>query len=117
MRAGYGKNLRELFISKVRIDEILDFGGILVFNSATVDTCTLRLSKNAPQKNFPSSYMRSTFALLSFISSIYFTYVTWGMLRCVDIPGPTWAVSPSEACLPQRIISKAPIFFIAMERV
>lgn len=62
MRAGYGKNLRELFITKVRIDEILDFGGVLVFNSATVDTCTLRLSKNAPQKKFPSSYMRSTFA-------------------------------------------------------
>lgn len=62
MRAGYGKNLRELFIRKARIDEILDFGGVLVFNSATVDTCTLRLSKNEPKKKFPSSYMRSTFA-------------------------------------------------------
>lgn len=62
MRAGYGKKLRELFIKKVRIDEILDFGGVLVFNSATVDTCTLRLSKDAPKKTFPSSYMRSTFA-------------------------------------------------------
>ncbi len=62
MRAGYGKNLRELFIKKARIDEILDFGGVLVFNSATVDTCTLRLSKNASKKTFPSSYMRSTFA-------------------------------------------------------
>ena len=62
MRAGYGKNLRELFIKKARIDEILDFGGVLVFNSATVDTCTLRLSKNEPQKSFPSSYMRSNFA-------------------------------------------------------
>lgn len=62
MRAGYGKNLRELFMTKARIDEILDFGGVLVFNSATVDTCTLRLSKNEPKKTFPSSYMRSTFA-------------------------------------------------------
>lgn len=62
MRAGYGKNLRDLFIKKVRIDEILDFGGVLVFNSATVDTCTIRLSKNEPQKQFPSSYMRSAFA-------------------------------------------------------
>jgi adenine-specific DNA-methyltransferase len=35
---------------------------VLVFNSATVDTCTLRLSKNEPKKQFPSSYMRSTFA-------------------------------------------------------
>jgi len=61
MRAGYGKNLRDLFIKKVRIDEILDFGGVLVFNSATVDTCTIRLSKNEPQKQFPSSYMRSAF--------------------------------------------------------
>jgi adenine-specific DNA-methyltransferase len=62
MRAGYGKDLRELFIKKVRVDEILDFGGVLVFNSATVDTCTLRLSKNEPKKKFSSSYMRSTFA-------------------------------------------------------
>ncbi len=62
MRSGYGKNLRHLFINNVRIDEILDFGGVLVFNSATVDTCTLRLSNNPPQKQFPSSYMRSTFA-------------------------------------------------------
>lgn len=63
MRAGYGKNLRDLFIKKVRIDEILDFGGVLVFNSATVDTCTIRLSKNEPQKQFRSSYMRSTFSV------------------------------------------------------
>ena len=62
MRAGYGKNLRELFLREVRIDEILDFGGVLVFNSATVDTCTLRLSRSKPQPTFPSSYMRSTFA-------------------------------------------------------
>ncbi len=62
MRAGYGKNLRDLFLREVRIDEILDFGGVLVFNSATVDTCTLRLSRNNPRPTFPSSYMRSTFA-------------------------------------------------------
>ncbi|MCZ7558501.1 MAG: Eco57I restriction-modification methylase domain-containing protein [Bacteroidia bacterium] len=61
MRAGYGKNLRELFLRKVRINEILDFGGVLVFNSATVDTCTLRLSRSTPHLTFPSSYMRSTF--------------------------------------------------------
>ncbi len=61
MRAGYGKNLRNLFLREVRIDEILDFGGVLVFNSATVDTCTLRLSRSDPQPTFPSSYMRSTF--------------------------------------------------------
>jgi adenine-specific DNA-methyltransferase len=62
MRAGYGRSLRGLFLNEVRVDEILDFGGVLVFNSATVDTCTLRLSKNEPEKQFPSSYMRSTFA-------------------------------------------------------
>lgn len=62
MRAGYGKNLRELLIKKARIEELLDFGGVLVFSSATVDTCTLRLSKNEPQKSFPSSYMRSNFS-------------------------------------------------------
>jgi hypothetical protein len=61
MRAGYGKNLRQLFLKDVRIDEILDYGGVLVFNSATVDTCTVRLSNNPAAKTVPSTYMRSTF--------------------------------------------------------
>jgi hypothetical protein len=62
MRAGYGKNLRSFFLKQMRVDELLDFGGILVFNSATVDTCILRISRNKPKKSFPSSYMRSSFA-------------------------------------------------------
>jgi adenine-specific DNA-methyltransferase len=61
MRAGYGKNLRQLFLKHVRIDGILDYGGILVFNSATVDTCTVRLSNNAASKTVPCTYIRSTF--------------------------------------------------------
>ena len=62
MRAGYGKNLRALFLNEVRIDEILDFGGVLVFNSATVDTGVVRLSRSEPVGSFPSSYMGSDFA-------------------------------------------------------
>ncbi|MFN3408983.1 MAG: Eco57I restriction-modification methylase domain-containing protein [Limisphaerales bacterium] len=61
MRAGYGQKLRAFFSTKVCIDEILDFGGVLVFNSATVDTCAVRLSNKGPSIAFPSSYMRSTF--------------------------------------------------------
>ena len=93
MRAGYGKNLRELFISKVRIDEILDFGGILVFNSATVDTCTLRLSKNAPQKNFPSSYMRSTFAFDCSLAA--FAESNSSIFKLPSDPSQSWAVLSS----------------------
>jgi adenine-specific DNA-methyltransferase len=90
MRAGYGKNLRDLFIKKVRIDEILDFGGVLVFNSATVDTCTLRLSKNEPQKQFPSSYMRSTFTLDS--SLVEFTESNSSTFKLPPDASQSWAV-------------------------
>jgi type I restriction-modification system DNA methylase subunit len=94
MRAGYGKNLRELFIKKARIDEILDFGGVLVFNSATVDTCTLRLSKNASKKTFPSSYMRSTFAfdcsLAEFAESNSSTF------KLPSAASESWAVLSSD---------------------
>jgi hypothetical protein len=62
MRAAYGKNLRDFLLKHTRIDELLDFGGILAFNAATVDTCVLRLSRNKAAKSAPFSYMPSSFA-------------------------------------------------------
>src|SRR5690606_13426834 len=48
MRADYGKYLREIFINKVDPILLIDFAGQKIFESATVDTNVLLLSK---QKN------------------------------------------------------------------
>ena len=47
MRAGYGEKLRNLFSKKTNPQILIDFGGVRVFESATVDTNILLFSKGA----------------------------------------------------------------------
>ncbi len=47
MRAGYGKDLRQFLAKKTNPKLLLDFGGIQVFDSATVDTNILLFSKES----------------------------------------------------------------------
>ena len=49
MRAGYGKGLRQFFANNTNPKLLLDFGGIQVFDSATVDTNILLISKDSNQ--------------------------------------------------------------------
>lgn len=46
MRAGYGEKLREFFWKKTNPQILIDFGGIQVFESATVDTNIILFSKD-----------------------------------------------------------------------
>ena len=48
MRANYGKALR-LYLQQQRIEEIVDFGDLPVFKTATAYPCILGISKNAPK--------------------------------------------------------------------
>ncbi|MDO4782647.1 MAG: Eco57I restriction-modification methylase domain-containing protein [Capnocytophaga felis] len=45
MRAGYGESLRKFFVKKTNPLQLIDFGGIKVFESATVDTNILLFAK------------------------------------------------------------------------
>uniref|UniRef100_UPI002FD8E7A7 type IIG restriction enzyme/methyltransferase n=1 Tax=Chishuiella changwenlii TaxID=1434701 RepID=UPI002FD8E7A7 len=45
MRAAYGENLRKYFIEKTNPKILIDFGGIQIFDSATVDTNILMFKK------------------------------------------------------------------------
>jgi hypothetical protein len=63
MRAGYGEKLRGLFIQKVVIEEVIDFGGVVVFNAAMVDTAIVRLGKRQPSESFPSAVLTRNFSL------------------------------------------------------
>ncbi|WP_172919331.1 Eco57I restriction-modification methylase domain-containing protein [Capnocytophaga canis] len=45
MRAGYGESLRKFFAEKTNPLQLIDFGGVQVFDSATVDTNILLFAK------------------------------------------------------------------------
>lgn len=49
MRAGYGKSTRDFFATKVNPKLLIDFAGVKVFESATVDTNILLLTKEPNQ--------------------------------------------------------------------
>jgi hypothetical protein len=63
MRAGYGEKLRNFFAREVAVEEVIDFGGVVVFNAAMVDTAIVRLSKRKPEAMFPSVVLTRDFSL------------------------------------------------------
>ena len=63
MRAGYGEKLRDFFAKQVAVEEVIDFGGVVVFNAAMVDTAIVRLSKQKPAPSFPSAVLTRDFSL------------------------------------------------------
>ena len=63
MRAGYGEKLRDFFCKDVAVEEVIDFGGVPVFNAAMVDTAIVRLTKSVPQASFPSSVITRSFSI------------------------------------------------------
>jgi hypothetical protein len=65
MRAGYGEKLRDFFANQTAVEEVIDFGGVVVFNAAMVDTAIVHLSKGEPRESFPSAVLTRTFALQS----------------------------------------------------
>jgi len=46
MRAGYGEKMRDFFVKQTQPKRIVDFGGVIVFNSATVDSVIVLTSKS-----------------------------------------------------------------------
>ncbi len=63
MRAGYGEKLRRFFAQDVAVQELIDFGGVVVFNAAMVDTAIVRLSRRAPDASFPAAVLSRDFSL------------------------------------------------------
>jgi adenine-specific DNA-methyltransferase len=63
MRAGYGEKLRSFFCTDVAVEEVIDFGGVPVFNAAMVDTAIVRLAKSAPNAGFPSTVLTRSFSI------------------------------------------------------
>jgi len=58
MRANYGETLRR-WLKGVRIEEIVDFGDLPVFQKATTYPCIIRASKNSPESSFRAVQVES----------------------------------------------------------
>lgn len=58
MQASYGKELREFFLS-VRLEKLIDFGDIQVFDDATTYPCIFVAQKTAPATEFTASTLRN----------------------------------------------------------
>jgi adenine-specific DNA-methyltransferase len=54
MRAGYGVSLRDYFSNRVRVKQVVDFGGNLVFSTAMVDTVIVVAERTSPAESHPS---------------------------------------------------------------
>lgn len=57
MQASYGKELREFFLS-VRLEKLIDFGDIQVFDDATTYPCIFVAQKAAPATEFTASTLK-----------------------------------------------------------
>jgi type I restriction-modification system DNA methylase subunit len=58
MRANYGQPLRR-WMKEKKIDEIVDFGDLPVFQQATTYPCILRLANGKPAARFPATQVES----------------------------------------------------------
>lgn len=64
MRAGYGSGLRKFFSEKVDAQRFIDFGGVLVFNAAIVDCCTLLFQRSSPQGKLTGCVLGTDYSVL-----------------------------------------------------
>ena len=58
MRANYGKPLRQ-FLKTKRIEEIIDFGDLPVFENATTYPCIIRIAGGGPDESFSATNVES----------------------------------------------------------
>jgi REP element-mobilizing transposase RayT/type I restriction-modification system DNA methylase subunit len=98
MRAGYGDKLRDFFVKHTRPKQIIDFGGIIVFNSATVDSVIVLTAKSETASTCRSAVLsldyRFTESLDSFIQkkTVEFTLPTTGAASWVILPPERHAI-------------------------
>lgn len=91
MRAAYGKNLRQYFVEKTNPLLLIDFGGIQVFDSATVDTNILIAEKNKYDGKTDACVLGKDFSLNNMsdyirhsTSSITYSSESWVVLSSIE---------------------------------
>ncbi|MHB1107702.1 MAG: Eco57I restriction-modification methylase domain-containing protein [Lutibacter sp.] len=91
LQAGYGKNLREYFLTKELI-KLIDFGDLQIFEGATTYPCIFIAKNNKPKANFSVSVLKSTnsFDFDTIVTSSAETFET------TQFSGDTWVISSNK---------------------
>jgi len=62
MRSAYGEVLRRYFLDNTKIEIVIDFGGVKIFDEATVDTnIILFTNRHSANDSFPAVYFKKSF--------------------------------------------------------
>ena len=88
LQAGYGKNLREYFLTKELI-KLIDFGDLQIFEGATTYPCIFVAKNNIAQNQFSVSVLKSTnsFDFNSIVNN------TAEIFETNQFSGDTWVIS------------------------
>ncbi len=91
LQAGYGKNLREYFLTK-QLVQLIDFGDIQIFQGATTYPCIFIANNDVPTSDFSVSVLKSTnsFDFDTIVSSTAENFDT------AEFSGDTWVVSSKK---------------------
>lgn len=91
LQAGYGKNLREYFLSKELIN-LIDFGDLQIFDGATTYPCIFVAKNSTAKTHFSVSVLKSTssFDFNSLVNDCSEVFVT------KQFSGDTWVVSSKK---------------------
>ncbi|MBD5407403.1 MAG: N-6 DNA methylase [Treponema sp.] len=101
MRAGYGEKLRAFFANNVNPKILVDFAGVKVFESATVDTNILLFEKG---KNEGKTQSCTTTTLTKYGLSNLSDFVQQNSSECAFSTSDSWVVlSPIERSIKQKI--------------
>ncbi|OQB45938.1 MAG: hypothetical protein BWY02_02390 [bacterium ADurb.Bin157] len=99
MRAGYGEKTRNFFATKTNPIQLIDFAGIKIFESATVDTNILLFQKAANQKRTKACVTKGADCRNNLSD-----YVRQSSSICVFDTSDSWVVlSPIEQSIKRKI--------------
>lgn len=102
MRANYGESLRR-WLKTVRLEEIIDFGDLPVFQTATTYPCIIRLLKLPPALSFPAAQVAS----LDFTDLCGYVESACHSVAVVSLPDSGWSLAEEHSVKLLEKIKKA----------
>ena len=99
MRAGYGEATRKFFAEKANPVQLVDFAGVKIFESATVDTNILMLQKAKNQKSTQACITKSPDCLKNLSD-----YISINAVKTRFTNSDSWVIlSPIEQSIKEKI--------------
>jgi hypothetical protein len=104
MRANYGKPLRKYLLSK-QIEEIVDFGDLQVFKTATTYPCIIRVSQEKPTREFCVSKVNA----LDFPSLEEYVVANWHPIDPRTLTDDGWSLGDQQSTTLLNKIKKSSV--------